>query len=363
MKIGILTYHCAHNFGAILQAFALQSQLQFMGYDTKIIDYRPQYLDKGYPRLQYWMFTHGRAWKTIKRYFKITRKEQKSYKKFISFEKSYMSLTNKCKTPNELSEIVNTFDYLILGSDQIWNEKFNGSETLWLGDLKTFNGKIIIYAASTGDHDFSHPFKKILKEMLPRYKSISVRESSLIPNLKALTNQNINIETVLDPTLMVNPQTWNKFRKQIIKEKYILCYQARKSNDVFRIARSLSKSLNASIISVDLWDNSFQHDIKNVIASPDEFITLIQNATCVVTTSFHGTAFSIICNTPFYTLKLNDGADGRTEQLLELTGLKERMIDTSSTPQFSKLNYEKINKNISLIRLKSQAYLSNSLKE
>lgn len=98
--------------------------------------------------------------------------------------------------------------------------------------------------------------------MLPRYKSISVRESSLIPNLKALTNQNINIETVLDPTLMVNPQTWNKFRKQIIKEKYILCYQARKSNDVFRIARSLSKSLNASIISVDLWDNSFQHDIK-----------------------------------------------------------------------------------------------------
>lgn len=130
MKIGILTFHCAHNFGAVLQAFALQSQLQLMGYDTKIIDYRPKYLNQGYPQLRYWMFTHGRAWNTIKRYFKKTRKEQKSYKKYASFEKKYISLTNKCNTSNKLSEIVNTFDYLILGSDQIWNEKFNGSETL-----------------------------------------------------------------------------------------------------------------------------------------------------------------------------------------------------------------------------------------
>lgn len=363
MKIGILTFHCAHNFGAILQAFALQSQLKFMGYDAKIVDYRPKYLDRGYPQLQYWMFTHGRAWNTIKRYFKKTRKEQRSYKKYASFEKSYISLTNRCNTPKKLSKIINTFDYLILGSDQIWNEKFNGSETLWLGDFNNFKGKIIIYAASSGNHEFSNPFKEKLKEMLPQYKSISVRESSLIPTLKTLINQNIKIETVLDPTLMVNPQVWNKFRTLIKKGKYILCYQARKSDDVFRIARSLSESLDAKIISVDLWDNSFQNDIKNVIASPDEFITLIQNATCVITTSFHGTALSIICNTPFYALKLNDGADGRIEHLLKLIGLEKRMIDKSSTPQFSELDYEIVNKNLSPIRLRSQEYLRNALKE
>lgn len=140
--------------------------------------------------------------------------------------------------------------------------------------------------------------------MLPLYKSISVRESSLIPTLKALTHQNINIETVLDPTLMANPQIWDQFKKQIEKGKYILCYQARKSDDVFRIARNLSKFLDAKIISVDLWDNSFQNGIKNIAASPDEFISLIKYATCVITTSFHGTALSIICNTPFYCLKL-----------------------------------------------------------
>lgn len=361
MKIGILTFHCAHNFGAILQAFALQSQLQLMGYETKVIDYCPKYLDRGYPRLQYWMFTHGRAWNTIKRYFKKTRKEQKSYKKYTSFQENYMSLTDKCSTPNKLSEIVNTFEYLILGSDQIWNEKFNGNETLWLGDFNTFKGKIIIYAASSGNHKFSYLFKKKLGEMLPQYKSISVRESTLIPILRTLTNQNINIETVLDPTLMVDPQIWNKFKKQIKKDKYILCYQARKSDDVFRIARNLSESLDTKIISVDLWDNSFQNGIKNVIASPDEFITLIQNAVCVVTTSFHGTAFSIICNTPFYVLKLNDGADGRTEHLLKLIGLEERMIDQSFTPQFSQINYETANDKLSHIRLQSQAYLRNVL--
>lgn len=363
MKIGILTFHCAHNFGAILQAFALQSQIQLMGYDVKIIDYRPKYLDRGYPQLQYWMFTHGRAWNTIKRYFKRTMKEQRSYTKYVSFEKKYISLTNRCNTPKELSKIINTFDCLILGSDQIWNEKFNGGETLWLGDFNTFDGKIIIYAASAGNHKFSCPFEEKLKEMLPHYKSISVRESSLIPTLKALTNQNINIETVLDPTLMVNPQIWSKFKAQTEKDKYILCYQARKSDDVFRIARNLSESLNAKIISVDLWDNSFQNGIKNTIASPNEFITLIRNASCVITTSFHGTAFSIICNTPFYTLKLNDGADGRTEHLLKLIGLEERMIEKSSTPQFSQINYKTVNDKLSHIRLRSQEYLRNALKE
>lgn len=44
MKIGILTFHCAYNYGAVLQAFALQKYLQQMGNNVHIIDYRPKYL-------------------------------------------------------------------------------------------------------------------------------------------------------------------------------------------------------------------------------------------------------------------------------------------------------------------------------
>mgnify|MGYP004726902853 FL=1 len=363
MRIGILTFHCAHNFGAVLQAFALQSQLQLMGYDVNIINYRPKYLDKGYPQLHYWMFTHGRAWNTIKRYFKLTRKEQKSYKKYMSFERKYMISTKRCETPDNLIDIINRFDYLILGSDQIWNEKFNGSETIWLGDIKSFKGKIITYAASAGNHEFSMDFREKLKKILPLYKSISVREPSLIPKLKELTNKNLDIKTVLDPTLMVNPAIWNQFKQRIYKKNYILCYQARKSEDTFRIAQKLSKQLKTDIVSVDLWNNSFRDGVKNIIIAPNEFISLVQHATCVITTPFHGTANSIICNTPFYALKLDDGADERIEYLLQLTGLKDRMIHKSSTPLFSTCNYKEVNNKLSNIRILSQEYLKDSLKE
>lgn len=362
MRIGILTFHCAHNFGAVLQAFALQSQLQLMGYNnTKIINYRPKYLDRGMPVLHRWMFTKGRAWNTIYRYFKITRKEQKSYKKYHLFEQKYLSLTEKCETPNELESIINSFDYLILGSDQIWNEKFNGGETVWLGDFKNFRGQIVIYAASAGDQDFSLAWKEKLKRKLPQYKSISVRESLLISKLQNLTDVDINIKTVLDPTLMVEPKIWRNFEKINNKERYILCYQARKSDDVYRIAYELSKQLNAKVISVDFWENSFKSGIKNSIVAPNEFISLVKNAQCVVTTSFHGTIFSIICNTPFYTLRLNDGADGRVESLLNLLGLERRIINKTSTPIFSGYNYKEINNKLLNIRELSQYFLKESL--
>lgn len=362
MNIGILTFHCAHNFGAVLQAFALQSQFQLMGYsNTKIINYRPKYLDRGMPVLHRWMFTKGRAWNTMCRYFKITRKEQKSYKKYHLFEQKYLSLTEKCETPNELESIINSFDYLILGSDQIWNEKFNGGETVWLGDFKNFRGQIVIYAASAGDQDFSLAWKEKLKRKLPQYKSISVRESLLIPKLQNLMNANIDIKTVLDPTLMADPKIWRNFEKVNNKERYILCYQARKSDDVYRIAYELSKQLNAKVISVDFWENSFKSGIENYIVAPNEFISLVKNALCVVTTSFHGTIFSIICNTPFYTLRLNDGADGRVESLLNVLNIKDRMIDSSATPSFSEYRFEDVNEILSNLRIDSQNYITKSL--
>ena len=65
MKIGILTFHSAHNFGAMLQAYALQEQIKANGHEVWIINYRPQYIYRGRPALKRWMFTHGRAMGTF----------------------------------------------------------------------------------------------------------------------------------------------------------------------------------------------------------------------------------------------------------------------------------------------------------
>lgn len=57
MKIGILTFHCAHNYGAVLQAYGLQEYLRSQGHETYIIDYRPGYLTRNYKafNIRFWM--------------------------------------------------------------------------------------------------------------------------------------------------------------------------------------------------------------------------------------------------------------------------------------------------------------------
>ena len=101
--------------------------------------------------------------------------------------------------------------------------------------------------------------------------------------------------------------------------------------------------------------------MEKAIVSPSEFISLIHNSQCVITTSFHGTAFSIINEVPFYTLYLNDGADGRSKELLNKLGLTERMVDKTASPQFTSINYNLVNKKLNILRSASQDFLKASI--
>lgn len=359
MKIGILTYHRAHNFGAVLQAYALQEQLKKTGNEVKVIDYRPEYLRPNMPKLKKWMFTHGRAWETIKKYFRVTRKEQKSYYKYYNFINRYFDLSEACDDVADLSSIVKGFDLLVLGSDQIWNSEFNGNDVSWFGDIEGYNGEIVTYAVSAGE-SISDYTSNVLRRMINRYKAISVREpflaETLMKELKPLTD----IKIVLDPSIMIDPSAWEKFcKKPNSLGKYVLVYQARKSVSIFHIAIKIAKELDAEVISVDFWENSFRKDVRHIIASPSEFVSLIYNAECVVTTSFHGTAFSVILNRPFYYIALNDGADGRAKSLLDQTGLSDRLINENSMFSYEAKDFERANNIINNMRIESQSYLNS----
>ena len=357
MKIGILTFHRAHNFGAVLQAYALQEQLRKTGNEVNVIDYRPEYLRPDMPKLKKWMFTHGRAWETIKKYFRVTRKEQISYNKYFNFINRYFKLSEACDNNADLSSVVKGFDLVILGSDQIWNSCFNGNDVSWFGDIEGYNGVIATYAVSSGENISDDTFN-VLKRMITRYKAISVREpflaEMLINELKPLTD----VKIVLDPSIMVDPSVWTKFcKKPSSPGKYVLVYQARKSASIYKIATKIAKELNAEVVSVDFWDNSFRKDVRHVIASPSEFVSLILFAECVVTTSFHGTAFSVILNRPFYYIALHDGADGRVRNLLDKIGLSDRLIDEKNKFRYEAVDFERTNHIINDMRIESQSFL------
>lgn len=360
MKVGILTFSAAHNFGAILQCYGLFKAIQNLGHDVKVIDYQPKYL-KAYKPQFGWRQIVSRHVSTLPSRIYNYRYWRKIYDGYVNFKRENLLLTRPVFNESQLSEIVKQFDTIVVGSDQVWNEKYNGNDKVWYG-LSSTDVKWVTYAASAGNVNEWLERCSNLTELLSNFRKISVRETELGEALSTITGMGCP-PTVLDPSLLGDASIWAKWMNcKICTKDYILTYQARKSDDVFRVARELSCQLSCNeIIPLDFYDNVKQNGFSTKIAKPEEFISLVANAKCVVTTSFHGTAFSIISGTPFYTLRLNDGADGRSDNLLNSIGLSSRMINHNSTPIFSTVDYHDAHEKLNMLRGVSLCYLKEAL--
>lgn len=360
MRVGILTFSAAHNFGAILQCYGLFKTVQSLGHDVKVIDYQPDYLTAYKPQFG-WRQVISRHVSTLPSRIKTYRYWRKIYDGYENFKRDNILLTPPVFSANELTDVIKQFDTIVVGSDQIWNSRFNGNDNIWYSQpLKNVNW--ITYAASAGNVNVWVEKGGNLKNRLSNFKRISVRESELGLAIENITGNECP-PTVLDPSLLVDTSEWAKWTNhRVIQKDYILTYQARESDDVFRIARELSRQLNCNeIIPLDFYGNVKRNGYSTKIANPEEFISLVANAKCVVTTSFHGTAFSIISGTPFYTLRLNDGADGRSDNLLNSIGLSSRMINHNATPIFSMIDYHDAHQKLNMLRGVSLDYLREAL--
>lgn len=357
MKVGILTFSAAFNFGAVLQCFALCRTLQAMGHHVQVIDYKPSYLVSYDPRwsVRDWLNRHFSTLLSRRRAYAFWHKIYDGYDRF---ERDHMPMTAPCHTPSEAEPIISQFDYVVVGSDQVWNPQFNHDDPIWYG--KYGHTRWISYAASVGNMPLSDENLAHLVDGINHFSHISVREADLCSALQHGVNKPVDL--VVDPSLLVHRSTWDMWSAPIKQHKYILTYQARKSDSVFDIARSLADQLGCDeIIPVDLWDNVAANGLAPFIATPQQFIALVKNASCVVTTSFHGTAFSIVLGTPFYAIKLGDGADGRIENLLGQLGLSHRMVLSSERPPFSKVDFGEAYQRLENLRKKSLVFLSYSL--
>lgn len=352
MKIGILTFHCAYNFGAMLQAYALQETLKEMGHNAEIINYRPDYLEIKKAHFT-WRSYVSRNPLRLKAKIRGTLNFKAYYKAYNNFEHKYLNLS-------DLS-VPCHYDRIIIGSDQVWNKRYNANDPIWYGELpKSITAdKIITYAASAGDATETELDRDAIIRNSDRFSSILVREAALYRQLGLL---NILSEKVLDPTLLADDGVWNEWQNNLFEDKYIIVYQGRADDNIIRIAKSLASQRECRILTVDQYANSFGRGLNHVNISPREFVETVRHAECVVTSSFHGTAVSIITSTPFYTIRMNDGADNRSRELLASLGLLSRMIDKESSPAFTEVDFSESRKKLSELRKKSVALLNNSLK-
>ena len=155
------------------------------------------------------------------------------------------------------------------------------------------------------------------------FDKISVREYTLVEMLQSITDN--NIELVLDPTLLVNPDIWNTLAVNPLKnKKYVLVYAITMDDVIMKIARKLANCLNVEI--VELTSGIVKNRGKFQTASPMQFLGAIKNADFVITTSFHATIFSILFKVPFYVIKLNSSENSRASSLLNMLGITDRIL-------------------------------------
>ena len=233
MRIGILTFHNAHNYGAVLQAYALKTLIKNMGYDVKIINYRNEALKKVYsPKLNINITKRDlifpTRWKSL-----IKQKMQNKFaqdewsRQYLAFSK----FINNVLLDGDTLEVTKadlereTFDYLICGSDQIWNTWItNGLDPVYFLDFKT-NAKKISYAASMPCELVNRDEREIkyLKDNISKFDYVSVREEELAKKLSEICKQ--SIEVTLDPSLLLDSKDYKKIElKTAFNKKYIFIF-------------------------------------------------------------------------------------------------------------------------------------------
>lgn len=359
MKLGILTFHSAHNYGATLQAYGLQEYLKSLGHEAYVIDYRPEYITSCYPRdgRAYWMSKSiGYTSKALLTYL-ITAKIRHS--RWDNFETFFTTRLNLYPFSKDMD--FHEFDAVFIGSDQVWSKAHTGGKYDPILFGEGFKCKVIPYAPSSIRLDLSDEEKTFFSKHLDSMTSVSVREPKMKEILQPLTSKPISI--VVDPSLLAGRECFGSIAADIKTERpFILVYEIQGHKEVYETARALADRIGGEVIELTNGMRGYHKKYMHEDASPEEFVGYFKHAACVLTTSFHGTAFSLMFLTPFYTVLQGSSVDNRMVSLLSALDMRDRTINMGETvKEIVPLNENILNKNMSSLLQESKKYIRNAL--
>ena len=359
MKIGILTFHCADNYGAVLQTYGLQEYLKSLGHEVYVIDYRPQYLLKPYRIFEWKRSPVQSAFRNLLLFFRaiwaspIRLKRKKEFSKFRHNWINLLSADCLGKDSN--------FDAFVFGSDQIWNPIITkGLDRVYLGQFPAAKGKKnIVYAASAGSSENLVSCISELQTFIPRFHAVSVREKSLSDYLQPRVGNPIPV--VLDPVLLVGRNVYTQLLSRKKKRKpYMLCFQLLYNEKLSQIAEKVAREKKLDLVELASFE-SFMRREQLVTQSPENFLSLFYNADYIITSSFHGTVFAILFEKDFNTISFDDKKSERMSNLLSSLGLSDRLVFNGQKPVTENIDYASVNTKLSALRIASQAFIKNAL--
>lgn len=361
MKIGILTFHCAHNYGAVLQAYALVTFLRHNGYDAEIIDYRPTSIIESHGTFPKARIKKAKSAKGFISVLRMLLWSVPRYKRSCIFNEFIESLPLSKPRLDQQTKLLN-YDYIFCGSDQIWNPKItNGIDPLYSAQIKS-TGSYISYAASMELGGLDKIRQKEIKNYIFNFKEVSVRENSLKKAIEKFVIDK-KITQVLDPVFLLPLETWTDFAKTFITRcRYVLVYQVRRDKRVVKFAEKYAKFHNLRVVEITSEAEYSVHKWQYGQLSPQQFVGLFSGAEAVVTTSFHGTAFSVIFGKPFKTILFNAPGDGRAIDLLESLGDTESLLNIEDCDKCNLNNWNVPHyTNIDTLRKQSTQFIENAL--
>lgn len=337
MKTGVITFHWATNYGAVLQSYALCRYLSDLGNDVRIIDYYPFKYKKTF--IQAFLTKHL---KLIPSRLKEISKE----KQIESFRSKHLNRTQYFSRGKKLKDF--DFDCYICGSDQIWNESFlqygeRGMAYSYFLDFAPEEKIIASYAASFGTARYKEHLKPHIKKYLNRFDFISVRENTGIDILNDIGIEDCRV--VPDPTLLLEKADYEKLLLPNSKEnKYNFVYMLhRKLSDAENVMKSLNENENIVCDNIGI----------------EEWLTNIYYAEHIITNSFHGVVFSIIFEKPFTALMIDgSGMNDRLITLLDRLGLSDRISKDKKAAVTSPIDYASVKEKLKSFRQTGYDYLN-----
>lgn len=364
-SIGILTTYFASNYGAALQPFALKRTLENLGYEVEMLPYRQQYIYEHYSPFIMRKYLSRNLMMDLYnlRYSYYTIRKELAFRKYI----------RKHITEKPLSDNVSRDkDFYFIGSDQLWRTfGDSGFDPVYCGYFDTKKGaKKIAYAVSGDYLEFNDVNKAYLKSAFNNFDFLSVREKQRADQFMAFSERK-DFEVVCDPTILADANIYKEIDHidPLPNKQYVLFYYIRQSlpfvDKVIKFARDkglevaiFSEGFNSQLLRLDKYNPDI-HYLAD--AGEEQFLGAIKFSQYVFTPSFHGNVFATLYHKNLFTLVLDDGKDNRAMELMDVAGIKGRLLRINDEIIETFIDWQQVDANLAKYREHSMNYVKRAL--
>lgn len=332
-EVGILTFHCSDNFGAMLQAYALKRRLRAEGAAADIVRYEPPFLTGRHWLIPYLPAEGPRGWLRSAAYaVSGMLRNLRSIRSFTARRSSMRRFRMEYLVDRNQPRILFlpglkklSYRCYVVGSDQIWNPDITfGLRRAYFGDFEARNKeRTVAYAASLGGGALPVRYERRFAELVRRLDAVSVREAGAVSCVRRFFPGTVT--AVTDPVFFLKKQEWKKAERLPGRENYILVCVTETNRAMAEYVHGLSRETGLSVLELRAgMAESGGRFPADAAAGPAEFLGYVDCARYVVTNSFHAAAFSVLYEKQFLVFA-HSRVNERIVSLLALCGLEERL--------------------------------------